>query len=144
MTEARAPAAEQTVWTMLFSRMLEPEKSPRKAIEITAAGIEVANGEPHLQSQIHIGGGEEKGERHAQGDAAPGKFFVVLGHARPENARRDFACNPGLGQFHETLLAGIGREPHPLIEGQGAGMIQGAGVDQQLGDGLGQALMQVW
>src|SRR5580692_3509391 len=42
MTEAMAPAAEQTVWTILFSRMLEPRKSPRKAIEITAAGIEVA------------------------------------------------------------------------------------------------------
>src|SRR5579871_2739793 len=42
MTEDMVPAAEQTVWTMLFSRTLEPEKSPRKAIEITAAGIEVA------------------------------------------------------------------------------------------------------
>src|SRR5258708_17948356 len=42
MTDESAPAAEQTVWTMLFSRMLEPEKRPRKAIEITAAGIEVA------------------------------------------------------------------------------------------------------
>src|SRR5579863_4664209 len=42
ITEASAPAAEQTVWTILFSRMLEPEKRPRKAIEITAAGIEVA------------------------------------------------------------------------------------------------------
>src|SRR5258708_25583296 len=42
MTEASAPAAEQTVWTMLFSRMLEPGKRPRKAVDITAAGIEVA------------------------------------------------------------------------------------------------------
>src|ERR1700733_3066115 len=42
MTEESAPAAEQTVWTMLFSRILEPGKRPRKAIEITAAGIEVA------------------------------------------------------------------------------------------------------
>src|SRR6185437_13810244 len=42
MTEASVPAAEQTVWTILFSRILEPENSPRNAIEITAAGIEVA------------------------------------------------------------------------------------------------------
>src|SRR5471032_48486 len=42
MTEASAPAAEQTVWTMLFSRMLEPGKRPKTAIDITAAGIEVA------------------------------------------------------------------------------------------------------
>ena len=42
MTEDKAPAAEHTVCTILFSRMLEPEKRPRKAIEITAAGIEVA------------------------------------------------------------------------------------------------------
>src|SRR4051812_37784988 len=42
MTDASAPAAEQTVWTILFSRMLEPRNRPSIAIEITAAGIEVA------------------------------------------------------------------------------------------------------
>ena len=41
-----APAAEQTVCTMLFSRMLEPGKRPSNAIEITAAGIEVAKVRP--------------------------------------------------------------------------------------------------
>ncbi len=40
------PAAEATVWTMLFSRIVESEKTRRTAIEITAAGIEVANVRP--------------------------------------------------------------------------------------------------
>src|ERR1700744_1215057 len=42
MTEDIVPAAEQTVWTILFSLTFEPERRPRIAIEITAAGIEVA------------------------------------------------------------------------------------------------------
>jgi hypothetical protein len=41
-TEAMAPAAEATVWTMLFSTMVEFLKARRRAMEITAAGIEVA------------------------------------------------------------------------------------------------------
>ena len=46
MIEAIAPAAEQTVWTILFSRILEPGNRPSNAIEITAAGIEVAKVRP--------------------------------------------------------------------------------------------------
>ena len=46
MIEAIAPADEHTVCTILFSRMLDPEKSPRSAIEITAAGMDVANVRP--------------------------------------------------------------------------------------------------
>ena len=48
ITEAMVPAALATVWTMLFSRMFEPGSSPSSAIEITAAGIEVAKVRPTL------------------------------------------------------------------------------------------------
>ncbi len=37
-----APAAEATVWTMLFSQIVESRNARSSAIEITAAGIEVA------------------------------------------------------------------------------------------------------
>jgi hypothetical protein len=40
------PAAEATVWTMLFSRIEESRTRLRSAIEITAAGIEEANVSP--------------------------------------------------------------------------------------------------
>ena len=40
------PAAEATVCTMLFSRMEESLKADSTAIEITAAGIEVAKVRP--------------------------------------------------------------------------------------------------
>ena len=45
---ASVPAADAIVWTMLFSRMLEPGSSRSTAIEITAAGIEVAKVSPTL------------------------------------------------------------------------------------------------
>jgi hypothetical protein len=40
------PAADATVWTMLFSRIDESRTRLRIAIEITAAGIEDANVRP--------------------------------------------------------------------------------------------------
>ena len=46
MMEAMAPAAEQTVWTILFSRTFEPGRMPSTAIEMTAAGMEVAKVSP--------------------------------------------------------------------------------------------------
>ena len=42
------PAAEAMVWTMLFSWMVASRKNLRIAIEITAAGIEVAKVMPSL------------------------------------------------------------------------------------------------
>ena len=46
MMADNVPAAEATVWTMLFSRMDESFTMLRIAIEITAAGIEDANVRP--------------------------------------------------------------------------------------------------
>ena len=46
ITEASVPAAEAMVWTMLFSWMVASLKALSSAIEITAAGIEVANVRP--------------------------------------------------------------------------------------------------
>jgi hypothetical protein len=46
MTEERVPAAEATVWTMLFSQMVAPRRLRRMAIEITAAGMEEAKVRP--------------------------------------------------------------------------------------------------
>ncbi len=46
MIADRVPAALATVWTMLFSKMLEDLNSRKTAIEITAAGIDVENVRP--------------------------------------------------------------------------------------------------
>ncbi len=44
-----APAAEATVCTILFSRILEPENRLSTAMEMTAAGIDVAMVNPTLR-----------------------------------------------------------------------------------------------
>ena len=43
------PAAEAMVWTMLFSWIVAPSKKRRIAIEMTAAGMEVAKVMPILR-----------------------------------------------------------------------------------------------
>ena len=48
MIAASVPAAEAMVWTILFSRMLDPGTKRSTAMEITAAGIEVAKVMPTL------------------------------------------------------------------------------------------------
>ncbi len=48
MIAASVPAALAIVWTMLFSRIVAPLKKRRIAIEITAAGIDVAKVSPTL------------------------------------------------------------------------------------------------
>ncbi len=47
--EERVPAADATVWTMLFSWMVASLKARRIAIEMTAAGIEVERVKPALR-----------------------------------------------------------------------------------------------
>ena len=76
MTEAMAPADEQTVCTILFSRMLEPENRPRKAIEITAAGIEVAMVSPTFSPRYILAAVKRKVSATPRRDAAPGQFFA--------------------------------------------------------------------
>ena len=49
MIAASVPAAEATVWTILFSRIEELRNIRSTAIEITAAGIEVAKVSPTLR-----------------------------------------------------------------------------------------------
>jgi hypothetical protein len=49
MIAASVPAADATVCTMLFSRMVEEANQRSTAIEITAAGIDVANVRPTLR-----------------------------------------------------------------------------------------------
>ncbi len=46
MMAESVPAADATVCTMLFSRIVAPLKAESTAIEITAAGIEVAKVSP--------------------------------------------------------------------------------------------------
>jgi hypothetical protein len=48
MIEDRVPAAEATVCTMLFSCIVEPLTARSSAMEITAAGMEVAKVSPAL------------------------------------------------------------------------------------------------
>ena len=49
MIAESVPAADATVWTMLFSRIVESLTLARSAIEITAAGIDEANVSPTLR-----------------------------------------------------------------------------------------------
>ena len=49
MIADRVPAADAIVWTMLFSRMVPVENSRSTAMEMTAAGIEVAKVRPILR-----------------------------------------------------------------------------------------------
>ncbi|MEJ0042159.1 MAG: hypothetical protein WDM81_08040 [Rhizomicrobium sp.] len=46
MIDDSVPAADATVCTMLFSRMVEPRRTLSTAIEITAAGIDDAKVSP--------------------------------------------------------------------------------------------------
>jgi hypothetical protein len=46
MMAASVPAALAIVWTILFSNIVAPERKRRIAIEMTAAGIEVAKVSP--------------------------------------------------------------------------------------------------
>src|SRR5699024_7514049 len=46
MIADNVPAADATVWTILFSSTLESENTRSTAIEMTEAGIEVANVRP--------------------------------------------------------------------------------------------------
>jgi hypothetical protein len=46
ITEDKVPAAEACVCTMLFSRILPPPSSRSTAMEITAAGMELAKVSP--------------------------------------------------------------------------------------------------
>ena len=46
ITDDSAPAAEATVWTMLFSTMVPPRSARSAAMLMTAAGIELAKVRP--------------------------------------------------------------------------------------------------
>ena len=70
MIAASVPAAEAMVWTILFSRIEALRNQRSTAIEITAAGIEVAKVSADLEPEIDVGGGEEEGDRAAEEDAA--------------------------------------------------------------------------
>lgn len=49
MIALSVPAAEAMVWTILFSWIVEPRKNLRIAMEMTAAGIDVAKVMPSLR-----------------------------------------------------------------------------------------------
>ena len=49
MIAESVPAAEATVWTMLFSSTVAPGRWRSTAIEMTAAGIDVAKVSPTLR-----------------------------------------------------------------------------------------------
>src|SRR5438093_3083972 len=54
MIAERVPAADATVWTMLFSRIDESLTALRMAIEITAAGIDEAKVRPTLRPRYTL------------------------------------------------------------------------------------------
>ena len=73
------PAADAIVWTMLFSWIVESAKNLRTAIEMTAAGIDVANVSAELQAEVDVRGGEHQGDEATQDDPAKRQFLHGLG-----------------------------------------------------------------
>jgi len=86
MIAESVPAADATVWTMLFSRIDEFLTALRIAIEITAAGIEEAKVRPTLRPRIDVRRGEDEREEDAQDEGARGEFFGC--HGPPTYPRR--------------------------------------------------------
>src|SRR4029450_13943276 len=73
MIAESVPAADATVWTMLFSRIDESFTRLRIAIEITAAGIDEANVRPTLRPRDTLGGGKAGGRGGTGGRARGGR-----------------------------------------------------------------------
>jgi hypothetical protein len=82
MIADKVPAADATVCTMLFSRMVESRNAESNAIEITAAGMEGRKRQPDFEAEIDIGRGEHDRDQNAQNEPAEGQFEQGLGGCR--------------------------------------------------------------
>ena len=69
------PAAEAIVWTMLFSWIVESLEGLSTAIEMTAAGIEVAKVRPILRPEVDVGGREHDGDERSEDNPAKREFL---------------------------------------------------------------------
>ena len=69
------PAADAIVWTMLFSWMVRSGKNLSTAIEMTAAGIDVAKVRPIFRPAIDVHGGEDDGDERAEDNPSIVKFL---------------------------------------------------------------------
>ena len=89
MIAESVPAAEAMVWTMLFPEWSKSRNARSTAIEITAAGIDVANGDADFPAEIDVRRGENHRDQRAEYDPAQRQF---PGHrARP---RFNPTCHP--------------------------------------------------
>ena len=79
MIAESVPAADATVWTMLFSRIDESFTALRMAIEITAAGNRRGEGEADLEAEVDVGRREDRRDERAENQAAEGEFFGFHG-----------------------------------------------------------------
>jgi hypothetical protein len=69
MSAESVPAAEATVWTMLFSRIDESFTALRIAIEMTA-GNRRREREADFQTEIDVRRGEDGGDENAEDETA--------------------------------------------------------------------------
>ena len=60
--------ADPIVWTMLFSRMVEPPSLFSTEMASTAIGIEALHGEAGAQAEVDRRGAEEEAEEDAEDD----------------------------------------------------------------------------
>ena len=81
--EESVPAAEATVWTMLFSWTVAFLKPRKIAIEMTAAGMEVRESETGFEAEVGISGGENQRDDDTDDQSADGQF---LSHKSGENS----------------------------------------------------------
>ncbi len=66
--EAIVPAADAIVWTMLFSRMFASLEGPQQRHRYDGGGDRSGEGQPDLEPEIEVRGGEQEGQQDAERD----------------------------------------------------------------------------
>ena len=88
--------AEPIVWTMLFSRIVEPPKRFSTEIASTAIGIEALTVRPARRPEVHRGGAEDQAEQapstialrvNSAGDWLAGTYGWNAGFAAASRSR---------------------------------------------------------
>ena len=74
MIEEMAPPTEATVWTVMFSQMVEVLEGAQHGHRDDGRGDGRGEGEADLEAEIDVGGGEDDGEQAAQDEGADGEF----------------------------------------------------------------------
>src|SRR5580704_3976144 len=126
MIADNVPAALATVWTMLFSRMFEDLKSRKTAMEITAAGIEVAKVSPTLSPRYTLAAVKPRvinAPRMIARTVSSGRLRSLEEfNARSPHIAHQFSHGPAECQQHGTQTHGEIDDVH-ILPGHGGDVI---------------------